>query len=142
MVVMNMSLGKNISSLRKKHKLTQEELAKRIDISRAALSHYEKDRREPDIETIKKIADYFGVTVDLLMDGISEIEREKIKSILGKEIPMEDFSYTHDGKTYDLEQLLEYLKDKPLAWGKNTLEGEDKRKALDILRALFDKGSH
>jgi transcriptional regulator with XRE-family HTH domain len=66
MVVLNMSIGKRISDLRKQHNLTQEELAKRVGISRAALSHYEKDRREPDSETIKKFATYFNVTTDSL----------------------------------------------------------------------------
>lgn len=67
MVVLYMSIGKRISVLRKKNTLTQEELAKRINISRAALSHYEKDRRSPDYETIEKLANFFGVTTDYLL---------------------------------------------------------------------------
>lgn len=61
-----MGIGKHIADLRKKHNLTQEELAKRVGISRAALSHYEKDRREPDSETIKMFASFFDVTIDSL----------------------------------------------------------------------------
>ena len=62
-----MGIGKRISSLRKGKNLTQEELAKRIGISRAALSHYEKDRREPDSETLKKFADFYNVSIDFLL---------------------------------------------------------------------------
>lgn len=62
-----MAYGERISELRTKMKLTQEELAKRIGITRAALSHYEKNRREPDYETLQKLADFFDVNVDYLL---------------------------------------------------------------------------
>ncbi|PSL42168.1 DNA-binding XRE family transcriptional regulator [Planomicrobium soli] len=64
-----MSIGSRIAKLRKNRRpsLTQEEFAHEIGISRAALSHYEKDRREPDYETLQKIANYFSVTTDYLL---------------------------------------------------------------------------
>ncbi|MBG9586958.1 hypothetical protein ABE26_07435 [Cytobacillus firmus] len=76
-----MSIGKQISELRKKHKLTQQELAKRIGISRAALSHYEKDRREPDSDTIIKLASFFDVSTDAIY-GFTQ-SNEYIKSTDG-----------------------------------------------------------
>lgn len=65
-----MNYGDRISLLREKHQLTQGELAKITCITRAALSHYENNRRQPDYETLKVIADYFHVTLDYLMWGI------------------------------------------------------------------------
>ncbi|MGG1249937.1 helix-turn-helix transcriptional regulator [Brevibacillus agri] len=62
-----MAYGERISELRTRLKLTQDELAKRLGITRAALSHYEKDRREPDYATLQKIADFFEVQVDYLL---------------------------------------------------------------------------
>ncbi|WP_342778517.1 helix-turn-helix transcriptional regulator [Paenibacillus sinopodophylli] len=38
-----------------------------LGISRAAISHYEKNRREPDSETLSKFADSYQVTVDYLV---------------------------------------------------------------------------
>lgn len=67
MVVLNMSVGNLITKLRKRRNLTQEGLAERVGISRASLSHYEKDRREPDYETLRKLADFFEVTTDYLL---------------------------------------------------------------------------
>lgn len=69
MKVLIMGIGKRIAQLRLNHqpRLTQEEFAKKIGISRAALSHYEKDRRDPDYETLQKIADFFDVSTDLLL---------------------------------------------------------------------------
>ncbi|WP_443081799.1 helix-turn-helix domain-containing protein [Sutcliffiella sp. NC1] len=49
---------------------SQEEVAKKIGISRARLSHYETGRSEPDTEIIQKLATYYNVSTDYLL-GIS-----------------------------------------------------------------------
>lgn len=67
-----MTLGKRIANLRTEKKLTQEELAKIIGISRGSLSMYEIDKREPDMATLKKIADFFDISVDYLL-GLTDI---------------------------------------------------------------------
>jgi transcriptional regulator with XRE-family HTH domain len=72
-----MKYGQRISLLREEKQLTQEELAERIGISRAALSHYENNRREPDFETLKDIADFFYVNVDYLLGGIGRVHKEE-----------------------------------------------------------------
>jgi transcriptional regulator with XRE-family HTH domain len=71
-----MKYGQRICLLREEKQLTQGELAERIGISRAALSHYENNRREPDFETLKHIADFFYVNVDYLLGGIGRIHKE------------------------------------------------------------------
>lgn len=60
-------LGGRLKSLRGKR--TQEEVAKQIGVSRARYSHYENGRSEPDYETLKKLADYYKVTIDYLLTG-------------------------------------------------------------------------
>lgn len=67
-------IGNRIAYLREKHSLTQEELSLKLDISRASLSHYEKNRREPDYETLGKIANYFGVSIDYLLSRTNDPE--------------------------------------------------------------------
>ncbi|MDN5302396.1 MAG: hypothetical protein PWQ60_1910 [Thermoanaerobacteraceae bacterium] len=62
-----MGIGEKIARLRKEKGITQDEMAKHLDISRGALSMYEINKREPDTVTLKKIADYFDVTVDYLL---------------------------------------------------------------------------
>ncbi|MFH5186135.1 helix-turn-helix domain-containing protein [Paenibacillus sp. TAB 01] len=64
-----MKLGKRISQLRGERQLTQGELARIIGVTRAALSHYENDRRQPTYDTLKKLAQYFSVSVDYVMEG-------------------------------------------------------------------------
>jgi transcriptional regulator with XRE-family HTH domain len=62
-----MNIGSRISQLRDSRGWTQEELSQALGISRAALSHYEKNRREPDSETLTKMADVFNVSLDYLV---------------------------------------------------------------------------
>lgn len=62
-----MDYGHRIAELREKRGLTQEELSNMLDITRASLSHYEKNRRKPDFETLTRLADTFHVSVDYLL---------------------------------------------------------------------------
>lgn len=60
------SCGEQITYLREQKGLTQEELASKLGISRSALSHYEKNRREPEFQVLSDIADLFEVSLDFL----------------------------------------------------------------------------
>ena len=53
-----------IKELREKNNISQMELAKILKVSPAAVSNWEKERRQPDLNMIITIADYFGVSVD------------------------------------------------------------------------------
>lgn len=54
-------------SLRLSYKLTQDELAKSLGISKSAISMYENGNREPDFVTLEKIADFYNVDMDYLL---------------------------------------------------------------------------
>lgn len=64
-----MSLGKKIAYLRKKKKISQDELADIIGVTRGGISMYERDQREPDIAVIIKFSKFFNVSVDYLVDN-------------------------------------------------------------------------
>jgi len=59
--------GKRLSALRKQKGLSQYELADRLGYSRGQIANYEQGKREPDYETLRKIADFFDVTTDYLL---------------------------------------------------------------------------
>lgn len=59
--------SKRIERLREKEKITQKDLAVKLGIARTTYSGYENGAREPDLETLKKIADYFEVSTDFLV---------------------------------------------------------------------------
>jgi transcriptional regulator with XRE-family HTH domain len=56
-----------LKQLRERENLTQEELAKRLNISRSRLASYEQGQREPALELLETIADYFNVDLDYLL---------------------------------------------------------------------------
>ena len=53
--------------LRKKRSLTQEELAQELNLTQTAISKWEKEVAFPDVMTLKKIADFYGVSIDYLL---------------------------------------------------------------------------
>lgn len=58
-----------LKQLRLSKKVPQQNVAKFLGISRQAYSNYENGNREPDMETLLKLAEYFEVTVDELLRG-------------------------------------------------------------------------
>jgi len=61
-----MDIGVKIKELREEKNLTQEELAKLLDIDKSTIAKYETNDREPKVYILCKIADYFSVTLDYL----------------------------------------------------------------------------
>ena len=57
-----------LSQLRKKHKMSQQALAEKLNVSRSAIAMWETGRCDPDIETIKEIANLFNVSVGFLLE--------------------------------------------------------------------------
>lgn len=72
-------IGARLKKLRKDINLTQAELSHRLSISRSSLSLYEINKRDPDSETIKKIADFFEVSLDYLYGRTSDTFNSKTK---------------------------------------------------------------
>ena len=57
----------NLKILRESKGYTQQQLSEMIGVSQQTLQKYETQKHEPDIESLKKLADIFGVTVDYLV---------------------------------------------------------------------------
>ena len=76
---MNNILGENIVRLRKEKGMTQEDLAKELNISYQAVSKWENGVSSPDISNIMLLAQFFGVSIDMLF-GLELIPEEQIIS--------------------------------------------------------------
>lgn len=105
-----MAFGDNLKKLRQEKGLRQKDLAKIIGVSSGAIGMYENNKRAPDFETLKKIAKYFQVSTDYLLDIIDDPAEVKLagyivpkelcdinpnyltiaKEMQDKEIPIED----------------------------------------------------
>ena len=75
-------IANNLIKLRKKHKLTQNELAEKLNYSDNAISRWERGEVTPSIETLDQIAKYFDVPLSSLIEdnalGVSEKQDKKI----------------------------------------------------------------
>ena len=82
-----MEFHEKLQLLRKQKGLTQEALAEKLFVSRAAVSKWESGRGYPNIDSLKAIAALYGVTVDQLLSGdelltLAEAERKEMGSRL------------------------------------------------------------
>ena len=73
---MKLMIGENIRAYRKKHDLTQEELAERLGVTYQSVSRWENGATYPDLELLPAIAQALSVTADELL-GMPEVEKEK-----------------------------------------------------------------
>lgn len=62
-------LGARLAALRRQKKLSQQTLAAQVGVSPSAIGMYEQGRREPDGETLVKLAAALGATTDFLLTG-------------------------------------------------------------------------
>lgn len=76
------TLGMMIASLRKEKGMTQFELAEKMGVTDKAVSKWERDLSCPDVNTIPKLAELFGISVDELMQIKAESQDETKKDIM------------------------------------------------------------
>ena len=68
-----MNIGEKIVVLRKRNTLSQDDLAKKMNVSRQAVSRWEQGMSIPDIDSLKNLKDIFKVSYDMLLDDSVEI---------------------------------------------------------------------
>lgn len=61
------TFGERLRLLRNNKGLSQQDFAKQISLSKSSVNMYERNEREPNLETLEKIADYFNVDLDYLL---------------------------------------------------------------------------
>lgn len=98
--------------LRTSSNLTQSAIAEKIGISRSTIGMYETGAREPDFETLEKIADYFNVDIDFLLGRTNQTTM--LPETIGK------YSKTHELDVI-YEQLSDHNQRKVLTYSKNLL---------------------
>ncbi len=77
-----MQLGKTIVKIRKEYELTQEDFAKKFNVTRQTVSNWENEKSYPDLLTLIKISDEFGYSLDTMLKenpDMTEDMNENIK---------------------------------------------------------------
>lgn len=62
-----MKFGENLKQERKKMQLTQEEVAKELNVSRQTISSWENERSYPDISSLVTLSDFYHISLDVLL---------------------------------------------------------------------------
>ncbi len=107
-----MILLANLKKLRKKYNISQQQLADVVGVSQQSINKYENHNIEPDIETLKTMADFFNTSIDYIVGY-----KEKSEEITTKQELLRLFSLmTKDQQEIFIEQ------------GKAFVRSNDKRK--------------
>lgn len=122
---------KNIfKQLRLSVNLTQAEMAQRLGISKSTISMYENGNREPDFETLEKIADFFQIDVDYLLGRSDKTSFPSYND--GK-------YYFNDETAQMAQQLFENRELRVLFDAARDAKPEDLKTTYDMLMALKKK---
>ncbi|MCM3735564.1 helix-turn-helix domain-containing protein [Bacillus cytotoxicus] len=117
-----MTLGLRIRSLRDSKNLTQKMLAEKLKIPNQNLSNYERGFRQPDYETLEKIADFFEVSTDYLLGRTDkkELSSNALPNLSAKEErdiakdlekTLEDLGNSEEALMFDGEPIDEHTKE-------------------------------
>ena len=82
---MKMTLGESLKTIRKRFNMTQDEVAVFLGESRSGYTYYETGKSEPSIDTLKKLATIYDITVD-------EILSMPNKKVMGRKIAEDDIA--------------------------------------------------
>ena len=79
-----MTLGEKIQQLRKDRKLSQEQLALEMNVSRQAVSKWELGEAIPDTDHVVMLSKYFEISIDSLLRDEFQLKEEKKESVESK----------------------------------------------------------
>lgn len=107
-------LGDKVKLLRKQNKVTQHELAEALELSRSTIGMIEANKQGASNDTLKKLSNFFGTTVDYLLSDdeennnlknvqISKKAERDIKKALSE--TLEQLENSQDGLMFDGEPI-------------------------------------
>lgn len=92
-------IGERLRKLRKAKGMTQEQVAAHLNAAKSTVSQYENNVNEPDLQTLVKLADLFGVSVDYLF-GRESADKKEDKSdwphLLKEKLTEEEAEYLQE----------------------------------------------
>lgn len=99
-----MAFAAMLKQLRAENRLSQKDIADYLGITRQAVASYELAKREPDYEVLKKLADYFDVSIDYLLGRANCKDVNAIT--IGKNIDLIKGNFTYKELSEDISAKL------------------------------------
>ena len=81
------NLGEKLRTLRLEKHITQTEMSRQIGVSKAMISSYELEQRQPSYGVLVKFAAFFGVTTDFLL-GLEKGRAVSVEGLTEREVEM------------------------------------------------------
>lgn len=103
------AFGERLKKLRKERKLTQTQLAEKLNAGKSTVAMWETCDREPDFEMLKKIADFFNVNTDYLLGRTDNPEPIDTLAFHRSDDPMADLP---EKARKSVEDYISYIKEK------------------------------
>lgn len=109
-------LGHRLKEKRKERSLTQKDVADQLGVGRTTYAMYESENRDPDTDTLQRMADFFEVSTDYLL-GRDAPEWASNDDV----VALDDFLDNHANMSYGGENLTQ----------------EERQRVKDIITGLF-----
>lgn len=135
-----MTIGERIRALRQANQMTQERLARQLNISPQTVSKWEKDVTSPDILLLAELADCFQVTTDELL-GAGRYRNHEVRSGLERLLAL----YESSGEESDFQRAAAAFHEKLLLpslrdyWQYAWLHELHARKEIEVARRYYEK---
>ena len=125
-----MEIGKRIKELREENNMTQKNIAEILEVEPGTISKYENNMIEPNIESLKRLAETFNITIDeLLKDKENRFDFSKINLL---KVLKEQKDMKLKGNLYHNTQVI-------FAYNTNHIEGN--KLTEDQTRYIFETNS-
>ena len=125
-----MEIGKKIKKYREENNMTQRDIAEILDVEPGTISKYENDMIEPNIESLKRLAETFNITIDELLKN--EEDKFDVSKIDVLKILREQKEMKLKGNLYHNTQVI-------FAYNTNHIEGS--KLTEDQTRYIFETNS-
>ncbi|MDX8344502.1 helix-turn-helix transcriptional regulator [Rossellomorea sp. YZS02] len=99
------TIGARLKEIREKSDLTLDEFANKINLTKGIIWSYELGKKEPSINHLKRIAEFFNISLEFLIYGVEE----KIGINLNEELIKDQFFITVDEIEVSQDELLEVI---------------------------------
>lgn len=112
--MIKLAFSEKLKLLRTTLNLTQKDFAEKLGVSQSSINYWEKGQRIPSIEAAAKIADFFDITIESLLDSSDKlIERNPINMLTGsffsRNDNVADIHFSTDEYTMDeLNQIWQF----------------------------------
>ena len=106
-----------IKELRKEKSITMKRLGEIIGVSEGAVSQYENGKRQPDYDTLKKIADFFDVSTDYLLGRTDNPQQNIDQQLEGIEFALYgEIKELTDDEKQDILNFVKFTKSQRKDW--------------------------